>query len=720
MKKKTYSKKDIPETCVLKILKTTDYGDYEAVCIEEADNPQNSKIYVQENKRFKPALGLGDKFLARVEKRKDFYIAKPIMYMGNDNIPDEIIYGVVEKKESKYYLRSSDKKDNMAYLLDDVKNAEEGDFVKVALGGTRRFKQARVIKNLGKFNLHKAASSLVLDKYDIPSEFPKEVIRETHKLENYHQEIRENLTSLPFVTIDGEDAKDFDDAIYATKTPDGFLLIVAIADVGFYVRPQSFLDREAYKRGNSVYLPNQVVPMLPERLCNDLCSLRPRENRAVIACYIDIDKVGNIIQYDFKRAYINSAARLTYSEVEQALHGKKTANIKEVYTKAIEPIYQAYLALRDARDKRGALNLESNEYKIRFNDKGDVVAIEKEDHLEAHQIVEEFMIAANICAAKALGKSKLPVMYRVHEKPLEEKLKDIAPLLHNLGLKLPDINALKPEHFNKILSLCSQNGYNAGVGELILRLQCQAKYSPHNLGHFGLGLTDYAHFTSPIRRYADLLVHRALIKAYKMPDGGELEETASVKVFEETGDHLCITERRAANAEREMQARFVSEYLLPMIGADFKVKVSGVSAAGVFVEIENIGAEGLIPMSSLPQDRYELSQGNTQLIGLQSGLVFSFGEELDVRLLEASPITGGLIFKYIDSEFGGNYAEKKGIIRGGYKKVAAIKKALSQRAENKKTSKKKIKKEKLPKKQRKEKIKDKNKLKKKRKKSNAK
>ena len=719
MNKKTNKNKfDLPQEAVLEISGVSDFGDYTAVVSDKRDNPANVAIYVAENRRLKPALSMDDKFLARLEKKKDCYIAKPIMRLGNAAIPDEIIYGVVEEKGDKFYLKPSEKKDYMTYLLEDSAKLKDGDFVKVALGGSRRFKQARVVKNFGRFDLHKASSLFILEKYDIPYEFPKEVLKETHNLPSFDKEKRENLTHLPIVTIDGDDSKDFDDAVYAEKTPGGFMLVVAIADVSFYVRPFTALDKEAYKRGNSVYLPDRVVPMLPEILSNDLCSLRPKEERAAIACMMDIDEQGNILQYEFKRAVIKSAARLTYKEVQNALDGKKkTANIEEVFTKTVQPVYAAYQALRKARDKRGALNLESNEYKIRFDDKGNVVAIEKEEHLEAHQVIEEFMIAANVCAAKALKKSKLPTMYRVHEKPLEEKLKDIEPLLHNLGLKLPEPSALKPEHFNKILAMCSPQGYNAGIGELILRLQCQAKYAPHNVGHFGLGLEDYAHFTSPIRRYADLLVHRALVKAYKMPEGGELEDSASMKTFEEIGEHLCVTERRAANAEREMTARFVSAYLAPMIGADFEVKVSGISSAGLFVEIENIGAEGLIPMSSLPIDEYELQPNNMELTGKNYGLHFYFGQSLKARLLEATPLTGGLIFKYIDEEEGVSYAEKGGRFKSSYKKLDAIKKDLSK---SKKKKERKNKKEKLPKKQRKEKIKDKNKLKAKRKKSNAK
>lgn len=719
----------MPETCTLEISGTSKFGDLTAITVESIDNPLNLPIYVSENRRIIPALVIGDKFIGKLSLKKDSIIAKPIMRLGNPDIPDEIIYGIIEKKDGKFYLHPSEKNNYMVYQMENARTLQEGDFVKVALTTSgRRFKQVHIAKNFGPFDLNKATASLVLEKYDIPYDFSENTVKETQNLPQFDKASRENLSSLPLVTIDGDDSKDFDDAVYAKKTDDGFLLIVAIADVAFYVRHGSAVDKDAYLRGNSVYLPNMVVPMLPEALCNDLCSLRPKEERAAIACFINIDKEGNIKKYDFKRAVIKSAARLTYNEVHDALQGKKNANITPVFTKVVKPIYEAYQALSKARDKRGALNLETDEFKIRVDSQGHVIEVEKEQHFISHQIVEEFMIAANICAAKTLGKSKLPTMYRIHEKPIEDKLKEIEPLLHNLGLKLPDMNALQPVHLNKILELCSTAGYNAGVGELILRLQCQAKYSPHNLGHFGLGLTDYAHFTSPIRRYADLLIHRALIKAYNMPDGGGLEDEATLKIFEEIGDHLCITERKAVSAERDIIARFISAYMAPSIGCDFEVKISGISTAGLFVRLNNIGAEGLIPMSSLPADNYLLAAGNMELNGETSGLCFKFGDALNAKLLEASPITGGLIFKYIDPEEGIDYIEKGGKFKGGFKKVAALKKSqqrLPTKSDNnqapskEKAKKKKIAAVKLPKKARKEKLKDNNK-KKNKKKPNAK
>lgn len=666
----------LPDTCLLEITGTSKFGDLIASTVEPKDNPEGLKIYVLENKRVKPALALGDKFIGKLTLKKDACFVKPLSRLANpgDAKSEEIVCGIIEQRGDKLYLKSSEKSSYMDYLIDRPNGAKPGDFIKVSLTGNKRFKEARIVKNFGPFDLNKATSSLILEKYDIPYEFPHNVNEETKNLPEFSKKDREDLTDIPLVTIDGESAKDFDDAVYAKKTDDGFLLIVAIADVAFYVRPDSALDKESYKRGNSVYLPNMVVPMLPEVLCNGLCSLRPNELRASIACFINIDKDGNVQKFDFKRAVIKSAARLTYGEVQAALDGKKSKNITPVM-ETVTTVYEAYQALRKAREKRGALNLETDEFIVRLNKEGLVLAIEKEEHFISHEIVEEFMVAANVCAAETLGKSKLPTMYRIHEKPLEERLKDIVPLLHNLHMKLPEISALRPEHFNKIIELCSANGYNQGISELILRLQCQAKYSPINMGHFGLGLKDYAHFTSPIRRYADLLIHRALVKAYEMPEGGELPEDLTVNDFEDIGEHLGITERKATNAERDIIARFISAFLTPSIGSLFEVKISGMSSAGIFVRIDNLGAEGLIPMSSLPNDTYALPSGNMELVGETTGRRFKFGDSLKVKLLEASPITGGLIFKYIDEEEGTDYIEKGGSFRGGFKKVRAQKKA---------------------------------------------
>ncbi len=684
MKKNKIKKQGLlPENCLLEINGESGFGDLTAITSSREDNPQGHKIYVLENRKIKPALQIGDKFLAKMIFKRGAWWAKPIARTTMSGGQTEKIYGIIEKKDGKFFLRSSEKNARMTYLLDTIGKAKEGDFVSVMLSGERKFKEARILKNFGSFNLSKASSVLILEKYGISDVFSDEVLKEAEHSSEFSKHGREDITNLPLVTIDGDDSKDFDDAVFAEKTEDGFNLVVAIADVAFYVPYFSELDREAYKRGNSVYLPNMVIPMLPEKLSNDLCSLRPKEERACLACFMKIDKDGNLKSYDFKRAVMKSVARLTYREVQNAIDGKFNNNTVGIFKTVIQPLYEAYFALDKARKKRGALEIEPHEITVKVDKDGNVKSVEKTEDFISCKIIEEFMIAANVAAARALKKTKLPVMYRVHEKPLEEKLKELEPLLFDLHMKLPDYPALKPEHLNKIMESCRSKEYGAGISDLILRLQCQAKYSPYNIGHFGLALKDYVHFTSPIRRYSDLLVHRALIKAYKMPENGALDDGATEKLFEEIGEHLCVTERRAVNAERDMVSRFLSSYLEPSVGGDFDVKISGLTTAGIFVQIENLGAEGLIPMRSLPDDNYALEAGGCRLRGEINDRCFVFGEGVKARLLEASPITGGLIFKFVDETEGVDYYEK------GKGRVCSVSKPKKPKSERKKKLKEK-------------------------------
>lgn len=655
---KNKKNKLLPNPCALKIVGLGKLGDLMAEVVDEEFVGHGYKIYVSKNSRIKPALEVGDQFIAKVSCKSGNYWAKPIGRTAMANAEPEKIYGIIEKCDDNFYLKAAEKNVRMSYMLEGIGAAKEGDFVSVTLSGDRRFKQAHVLKSFGKFDLNKATSTLVLEKYDIPMVFNEQIAKELKNCPKVDKKKRLDLTNIEFVTIDGDDSKDFDDAIWAEEHKDGFNLMVAIADVAFYVQSGSELDREAYRRGNSVYLPNMVIPMLPEKLSNELCSLQPQELRAAIVCFMSIDRLGNLQSYDFKRAVIKSAARLTYGEVQAALDGKKSSNIAPVFQKVVEPVYAAYIALDKARKKRGALELVVDEIKVKVDKNGVVLSISKYENYTSNQIVEEFMVNANVAAALALGKSKLPTMYRIHDKPKEEKMKDMGPLLHSLGLKLPEAAAMKPEHFNKVIAKCATNGYSQGICDMVLRMQSQAQYSPDNIGHFGLGLTDYAHFTSPIRRYADLLVHRALIDAYDMPEGGGLGDEISHSSFVDIGQHLCETERKAVNAERDVTARFVSAYLEPSIGQDFEVKVSGMSPAGLFVRICSLGAEGLIPLTSMPDDRYNIAAGNVEMIAEHSGLLFKMGDTIKALLMEASPITGGLIFKYIDEDGSVDYQDK--------------------------------------------------------------
>ena len=631
-------------------------GDLVAVIYGKSKTKE--KIFVDAKAKIKPPLQEGDVFLAKVFWQKGQYHAKPIAKIALQKDEEEKIYGVVEKKGKDFYLQPAEKNQYTHYLLTERAKAKNGDFVCVALSNDNRFREAKVVKNYGQFSLAKAVSTLILDKYEIPSVFDKKITTELASLPNFNKKERTDLCSFPLVTIDGDDSKDFDDAIWAEKTALGFNLIVAIADVAFYVRAGSELDREAYRRGNSVYLPGKTVPMLPEKLSNELCSLQPKKERACLACLMSIDNEGKLQNYEFCRGVMKSVARLTYKEVQEALDGKKSVNITPCFKTTIRPVYEAYLALKKAKQKRGALELESDEVKIKTNKEGDIISIAKEEHYTANEIVEEFMIAANNAAALQLKKSKLPIMFRIHDRPPEDKLREFAPICKNLKIKMPDLPALKAEHFNKVMHKCSENGWGEGISNLILRLQAQAQYSPHNIGHFGLGLKDYVHFTSPIRRYADLLIHRALISFLKLPEGGGLEDNVSVSVFEDIAKHLNDTERRAVNAERDLTARMVSSYLQPMIGQEFEVKISGLSTAGIFVKIESLGAEGLIPMRTLPDDDYVLDDGNLRMTAKKRKTEFVFGMVIKAKLVEASPISGGLIFKYIDPDDGEDYYVK--------------------------------------------------------------
>lgn len=623
--------------------------------------------------RIRPALTIGDEFLGKIKKTAGGDVVIPVARTSSARtaIAAESIFGIIER-QNHICLVIPAERGAKPIVLGENKSLKNGDFVEIEISGSGSAKEVSLVQNHGLFNMEKLNSMLIAQKYKLPHIFERDVLDECRKFPDFSAQERINLTGLPFVTIDGDDSKDFDDAVYACRTESGFGLIVAIADVSFYVRPNSALDREACRRGNSVYLPQQVIPMLPEILSNDLCSLNPGVKRPVVACLMQIDRGGNLVDWEFKRGVIKSAARLTYKETAAALQGTFNSQTKKLFKKAIEPLHEAYQALALARKKRGALELETTEVKIRLDKDGSVIAVEKQESLISHKIIEEFMIAANVAAARRLQLSKQPVMYRIHDRPPEEKLKEIKPLLDSLKLKLPDCRALKPEHLNRILELCRKQGRGSGIDDLILRLQCQAQYAPQNIGHFGLGLKEYVHFTSPIRRYADLLIHRALVNACGLSD--QLEEMPSANAFAETADHLCSTERTAAAAERDMTARYLSLYLKPLVGTEFEVKISGLTNAGIFVRIESLGAEGLIPMRSLPKDYYCLYDAGSCLKGVDSKLKFCLGQKLSVILSEAAPITGGLIFRYLPEMPAADNHEKK-LSSSKEKKKKASKKA---------------------------------------------
>lgn len=474
---------------------------------------------------------------------------------------------------------------------------------------------------------------------------------------------REDLRSVPLVTIDGFDARDFDDAVFAEPdqdpaNPGGYKLIVAIADVSYYVRKGDLLDEHALKRGNSVYFPDYVLPMLPERLSNDLCSLRPFVERACVACHMIMTKNGRIKGFRFSRALMKSHARLTYEEVEKALiRGKANKNTEPVLTSTLLPLFEAYKLLRSARDERGSLDLSSDEHKIIFDEVGEVKDAELKKNLTSHQLIEEFMVAANVAAAKALANAGWPCVYRIHDKPDPVRLQSVKSLLSML--KLPTLTSDRPsqKELNYILSSAKDTTYAQMINNLILRSQAQAHYSPNNIGHYGLNLQDYAHFTSPIRRYSDLIVHRLLIEKHSLGEGGFAYEG-----LVDTTDHISKTERRAAAAEREAGDRFMARYLQQHIGEDFAGVVTGVTNAGLFISLDKNHAEGFLPkrfLIEVSDSRSSYFDQNLHMLRVGK-TTYHMGMSITVKVIEADPTLCEITFAPMMPEKAGKKYAGKG------------------------------------------------------------
>lgn len=510
---------------------------------------------------------------------------------------------------------------------------------------------ARVVENFGSAAGPNSVSMICIHSHDIPHEFPTEALEEAARLEPAAADGRRDLRALPLVTIDGEDARDFDDAVWAEAdsapdNPGGWKLIVAIADVAWYVRPGRPLDREALNRGNSVYFPDWVVPMLPERLSNDLCSLRPGEDRACIAANLTIDADGHTIRRRFERAVMRSSARLTYEQVQRARDGAPDAATAPLLGPVIEPLYGAWTALAAARAARETLELDLPERQILLDEAGQVSDIRPAPRYDSHRLIEEFMIAANVAAAEHLAQRDLACMYRVHEPPAADGLEALRSALHDLGVPLP-ASGLRPADLNRILNQTAGLPQGRTIHELILRAQSQAAYSPENRGHFGLALPRYAHFTSPIRRYADLLVHRAIVGGMSGGSRGGLPSGAE-GAMHNWGERISSAERRAMTAERDAADRYMAEFMKDRIGAAFDATVSGIARAGLFVTLLETGASGLIPMSLLPDTSFRPAGRRRRAGGPQDRIKVQIGDPVRVRLRDAVPVTGGLLFDLLD------------------------------------------------------------------------
>jgi ribonuclease R len=533
-------------------------------------------------------------------------------------------------------------------------NAKPGDLVVVEIATSARLgaKRGRIVEVLGHEDDPRAISMIAITGKQIPTEFPASALAEAETGEVPELGNRTDLRSIPLVTIDGEDARDFDDAVFAEPDPSadnkgGWHLIVAIADVSHYVQPGSALDKEAFKRGNSVYFPDRVVPMLPEALSNGLCSLKPHEPRACLAFDLWIGRDGRLLRHKLLRGLMRSAARLTYEQVQAARNGGADETTQPLLEPVIMPLYGAYESLLTARTARGTLELDLPERKVKLGADGQVEAIVERERLDSHRLIEEFMILANVAAAEITIQAKQPSLYRVHDTPNQEKLDAVREFIRDLDFSLPKGQAIKPAQLTNLLKQAAGTPHTQLISEVILRSQAQAIYSPDNIGHFGLALANYAHFTSPIRRYADLIVHRTLIRLQKLGSDGLTDSEAAR--LTEIGEHISVTERRAAEAERDAIGRYTAAYMANHIGDIFSGRISGVSRFGLFVKLAENGADGLVPISTLPDDFYIHEEQHHRLVGRRSGRTYRLADPVTVKLREANGLTGSTLFSILES-----------------------------------------------------------------------
>ncbi len=653
----------LPKVTVFRVV---DVDSHHAVAIPEhweAEGIPAPKVRVIEQGK-KGALGIGDRFLGRTEERGAGHAAHVMKKLAKGS---EQILGVVQEGENgRLWLKSVDKRERFDTAIRDLGEAKPGDLVLAEMSGNAARKTAKVNAVLGDPFAPKSFSLIAIHKFGIPNEMPEAAEEEAGRVSDLPvtADHREDLRHLPIVAIDPRDARDFDDAIWAAPAEDGngFDIIVAIADVSYYVRPGSALDREAMKRGNSVYFPDLVVPMLPHALSSDKCSLRAGEDRAVMACHLKIDKGGQVKSWRFTRAVARIAANIPYEDAQAAIDGKMENPLLDT---ALKPLWECWRLLAKARDKRAPLELLLPERRITLDEQGRVTGVAVREQLDAHRLVEDFMIAANVAAAKALEAKKSVLIYRAHEEPSREKLVALKEYLKTFGIDFALGQVVKPSTFNAILEKIIDEEIRPQITEAVLRSQTQAYYGPTNVGHFGLALGSYAHFTSPIRRYADLVVHRALVTAYdlEMPAPklkGVQPETglsaAAIAKIAATSEAISRTERRAMEAERETTDRYVAAYLSAHVGEIVEARITGVQNFGFFATVEAIGGDGLVPISHLGHEYFHFDEAARLLVGEKTGTEYRTGQRLPLRLAEANPVSGSLRFELPE---GGSYAPSR-------------------------------------------------------------
>jgi ribonuclease R len=659
--KKIHEPAALPPTVMADITGRDSDGELIATPTEwdEEQSGAAPKIRIHVPRRPQPgtAAGVGDRALLRVEKpdaEGGAYSGRVIKVVDHAKTRVLGIFRALPAGGGR--LIPVDKKQagrELNIAKADAGGAEDGDLVSVDLVRSRGFGLAsgKVKERLGSLASEKAVSLIAIHAHEIPQAFSPAALREAEEAKPATLAGREDWREVPLVTIDPPDAKDHDDAVHAEPDPDpnnkgGFIVNVAIADVAFYVRPGSALDRDALIRGNSVYFPDRVVPMLPERISNDLCSLVPGQPRGALAVRMVIGSDGRKRSHSFHRILMRSAAKLSYAQAQAAIDGRPDDTTGPLLEPILKPLYAAYAVVKLARDERSPLDLDLPERKILLKPDGTVDRVVVPERLDAHKLIEEFMILANVAAAEMLEKKALPLIYRVHDEPTVEKVHNLQEFLKTLDLPFAKSGALRPALFNRVLAQVKGHDSEPLVNEVVLRSQAQAEYSAENYGHFGLNLRRYAHFTSPIRRYADLIVHRALIRGLGLGEGA-LPPTETMETLSEVAAQISVTERRAMKAERETADRLIAHFLADRIGATFQGRISGVTRAGLFVKLSDTGADGLIPIRTLGTEYFNYDEARHALVGSRSGAMHRLGDVVDVRLVEAAPVAGALRFELL-------------------------------------------------------------------------
>jgi len=649
---KTYSLPGaLPAVCVVQLIGRDNDGELLAEPVRPDRHAPVIRLAPGEGAGGKgtPAIGIGDKALVRLALQEDgSYEARLIKKLGQS--AHKLLCMLRKPQSGPFRLLPVDRRSRheLVPAKGEAEKARDGDLVLCEITKDRRhgLKTARIVEVVGDASAPGAGSLIALYSHGVPQGFSEAEQREADEAPTAKQGNREDLRALPLITIDPDDAKDHDDAVWAApdddpKNPGGWQVIVAIADVAAYVTPGSALDRGAFKRGNSVYLPDRVVPMLPERLSNDLCSLREKEDRPCLAVRMVLDKSGNKRSHTFMRGWMRSAAKLSYTQAQDAIDGRDGGPANALLDDVLKPLWGAYFAAREARGRREPLEIDAPERRVRVGEDGQVIGVETRQRFDAHKLVEEFMIQANVCAAETLEQKRTPLIYRVHEPPSREKIDALSDFLPTVGMKWAKGNKIETGRFNQVLKQAKSSEHYETINVVVLRSQSQAVYDTENQGHFGLNLQRYGHFTSPIRRYADLTVHRALIRALGLGDDGQSDEERSRLTV--IAEEITHAERRAMAAERDAVDRFIAAYLADKIGAEFSGRITGVTRFGCFVKLDETGADGLVPISRLGEERFEHDEKIHALVGLQTGSRYRLGMPVMVRIDEAQPVTGGLL-----------------------------------------------------------------------------